>query len=148
VVTLDAINEAGIMHPSQLADSLCVLVVDDDRDTADSYRVLLSLWGHRTVVAYDAETALAAARRDRPDVVVLDLAMPGVDGWALARRLRAEPGLGAVLLLAVSGLGQPAARRRSAAAGIDRHLLKPLDPHALRGLLAEYAADPGRLVPA
>jgi CheY-like chemotaxis protein len=117
-----------------------VLVVDDDRDTADSYRVLLSLWGHRTLVAYDAEAALEAARRERPDLVVLDLAMPGVDGWELARRLRAEPGLEEVVLLAVSGYGQRADRRRSKAVGINRHLLKPIEPELLERLLGEYTA--------
>src|SRR5262249_4123998 len=101
-----AANEAEAMNSPEPSQSLCVLVVDDDHDTADSYRVLLSLWGYHTVVAYDAQTALEAARRERPDLVLLDLAMPGGDGWELARRLRAEPGLEAVMLLAISGCGQ------------------------------------------
>jgi CheY-like chemotaxis protein len=134
------------MNPSEHSPSLYVLVVDDDRDTVDSYRLLLSLWGHRTLVAYDAQTALEAARRERPDLVVLDLAMPGVDGWELARRLRATPGLEDVVLLAVSGYGHQAARGKSHAAGIDRHLIKPLAPEALQGLLAEHAAHLGRLM--
>jgi two-component system CheB/CheR fusion protein len=132
-----AVNEAGIMDISQLGQPLRVLVVDDDRDTADSYRLLLSLWGHRPLVAYDAQAALEAAGRQRPDLVLLDLAMPGVDGWELARRLRAEPALEGLVLLAVSGYGQPADRERSHAAGIDEHLLKPVDPHLLYRLLEQ-----------
>jgi CheY-like chemotaxis protein len=120
---------------------LRVLVVDDDRDTADSYCVLLSLWGHRPFAAYDAASALSAARQQQPHVALLDVALPAVNGLELARRLRAEPGLD-VLLVAVTGYGTAEDRARCAAAGFDHHLLKPVEPDALRGLLTEYA---GRL---
>jgi CheY-like chemotaxis protein len=121
------------MHP------LCVIAVDDSRDTADSFVRLLSLWGHEPFVAYDADTALALARSKKPDVVLLDLAMPGVDGLQLARRLRAEPDLDSTVLIAVSGHGMAEHQQGSAAAGCEHHLLKPIDPLALQWLLNEYS---------
>jgi CheY-like chemotaxis protein len=121
-------------HPT--AELLCVLAVDDHRDTADSLGQLLTLWGHRPLVAYAAASALATALDERPDVVLIDLGLPGVDGWELARRLRAEPSLEGILLVAVTGYGMEADRARSDAAGIDMHLLKPVDPDVLQRLLA------------
>ena len=94
-----------------------------------------------------AEAALTAGIPARdvifvvlPNVVLLDLAMPGVDGWELAGRLRAEPCLDGVVLLAVSGYGGDADRQRSYAAGIDEHLVKPVEPERLFRLLEQYAA--------
>jgi CheY-like chemotaxis protein len=112
-----------------------VLVVDDDTDTADSLVVLLSLWGCRAAAAYDGRAATGAALADRPDVVVLDLGLPGLDGYEVARRLRVAPGLEKVRLIAVSGYGRDEDRARSRAAGFDHHLLKPVDPEVLRDLL-------------
>jgi CheY-like chemotaxis protein len=117
-----------------------VQVVDDDPDTADSSSLLLSFWGHRPVVAYDAETALAAALREKPHVVLLDIGLPHTSGLQLARRLRAEGSLEGLLLIAVTGHGQPADHKESEAAGVHLHLVKPVEPDLLRRLLAEYAA--------
>jgi two-component system CheB/CheR fusion protein len=122
------------MH-SQSAGPLCVLAVDDNRDAADSLGLLLSLWGHRPLVAYDAAGAWAAALGARPDVVVLDLRLPDMSGWDLARRLRAEPALNGVKLIAVTGCDRDADRSRSEAAGIDWHLIKPVEPELLRQVL-------------
>jgi CheY-like chemotaxis protein len=122
---------------------LHVLAVDDNRDAADSLCRLLELWGYRATAAYDAPSALAAVRRDRPDAVLLDLGLPGMDGWELARRLRAEPGGEGVLLVAVTGHGREADRRASDAAGIDHHLVKPTDPHLLRLLLEDLGERRG-----
>jgi two-component system, chemotaxis family, CheB/CheR fusion protein len=125
------------MNPPQQIRSLRVLAVDDSRDTADSFCLLLAAWGHNPLVAYDASTALETALRERPDVVLLDLDLPGgMDGWDLARRLRTEPSLRGIVLIAVSGYGSEADRRKSQDAGIDEHLLKPFDPEVLRRLLA------------
>jgi CheY-like chemotaxis protein len=123
---------------------LSVLVVDDDRGVADSLCHLVGLWGHRSLVAYDADTAWLKALRERPDVVLLDLGLPGVDGWELARRLRGQPCLDGVVLLAVSGYGGDADRQRSYAAGIDEHLVKPVEPERLLRLLEQYAARHGQ----
>jgi DNA-binding response OmpR family regulator len=122
------------MH-SQSAGPLCVLAVEDNHDAADSLGLLLSLWGHRPLVAYDAASAWATALAARPDVVVLDLRLPDMSGWDLARRLRAEPSLTGVKLIAVTGCDRDADRRRSEAAGIDWHLIKPVDPELLRQVL-------------
>jgi CheY-like chemotaxis protein len=123
---------------------LCVLVVDDDHDAADTTCKLIDLWGYRSLVAYDAAAAWSLAVRELPDVVLLDLAMPGVDGWELARRLRAERTLDGVVLLAVSGYGREADRQRSCAAGIDAHLVKPVEAERLSRLLEQYRARHGQ----
>jgi CheY-like chemotaxis protein len=118
--------------------SLCVLVVDDYRDAADALHTLLGVWGHRPLVAYDADTALALASRERPDVILLDLGLPGTDGWLLAGCLRSLPGLGGVGLVAVTGHGREVDRQMSQAAGIDWHLLKPVEPALLGRVLTAY----------
>jgi CheY-like chemotaxis protein len=129
----------------QPARPLCVLAVDDHRDTTDSVCQMLTLWGHRPLAAYDAATALATAVAERPDVALLDIGLPGMDGWELARRLRAVPGLEGIRLLAVTGYGQAVDRERSFAAGFDHHLLKPVEPKLLHRLLAAFCANGGRL---
>lgn len=118
---------------------MTVLVVDDEADAADSLALVLELSGFAARVAADGAGALRAARADPPDAVVLDLLMPGMDGWELARRLRDEALGRRPLLIAVTGCGTEEARRRSAAAGIDLHLLKPTDPGLLVGVLERFA---------
>jgi PAS domain S-box-containing protein len=113
-----------------------VLVVDDNRDAADSLAVLLRLMGQDVCVAYDGPSALAQAQEFRPALVLLDIGMPGMDGYEVARRLRQQPELGNVVVAALTGWGQEGDRRRSAEAGFDRHLVKPVDPAALEALLA------------
>jgi signal transduction histidine kinase/CheY-like chemotaxis protein len=112
-----------------------VLVVDDNRDAADSLGELLGAMGLEVQVAYAGEEALRAAAGRPFDVAVLDIGMPGMDGCELARRLRALPGLGHVLLIALTGWGQDSDRARFASAGFDHHLLKPVEPGALMALL-------------
>jgi PAS domain S-box-containing protein len=113
-----------------------ILVVDDNVDAADSLAVLLRLEGHEVRVAHDGPAALAAAQAEPPDVVILDLGMPGMDGFEVARRLRALPGLRDVLLVAVTGWAQEEDRRRCFEAGFDGHMPKPVEPVALRQFLA------------
>lgn len=110
-----------------------VLIVDDNRDSADSLGTLLELGGHRVEVAYDGEAGLEAAERFAPEVVLLDIGLPRLDGYEVARRLRAERD--GLLIVAVTGYGQESARRKSAEAGFDHHLLKPVDLAALRELI-------------
>ncbi|HJT76714.1 MAG TPA: response regulator [Gemmataceae bacterium] len=112
-----------------------VLVVDDDRDTTDSLALLLWMWGFCPLVAYDGPTALAVAAAERPDVILLDIGLPGLDGYEVARRLRRQPWAVAVRLLALTGYGQEKDRQDADAAGFDRHLVKPFDPEELRQLL-------------
>jgi two-component system, chemotaxis family, CheB/CheR fusion protein len=114
---------------------LLVLVIDDDSDCAESLALVVRLWGHDAVVAYDGPAALEAARARAPDVVLLDLAMPKVDGYEVARRLRQTAGVEKGVLVAVSGHGQAADVQRCAEAGIDCHFLKPVDPEELKQVL-------------
>jgi PAS domain S-box-containing protein len=102
-----------------------VLVVDDNRDAADLLAETLRLQGHETAVAYDGPTALVMAAELRPDLAFLDIGLPVMDGYELARRLRTM-GLRPLTLVAITGYGQPADRARSAAAGFDQHLVKPV----------------------
>jgi PAS domain S-box-containing protein len=113
-----------------------ILVVDDNVDAAESLAALLRLTGHEVWTAYDGPAALDAARTRRPDTVLLDIGLPGLSGYDVARRLRTEPGLEQALLVAVTGWGQDEDRRRAREAGFDHHLTKPVEPVALEALLA------------
>ncbi len=117
-----------------------VLVVDDAADAASSLAELLALWGHAVRTASDGASALEVAREFRPDVVLLDIGMPDMDGFETARRLRAEHGPDAMVLVAVTGYGQEDDRRRSRDAGFRHHLVKPLALGALSGILAAAPA--------
>jgi CheY-like chemotaxis protein len=121
-----------------------ILVVDDHQDAANSLaRLLKRLYRQEVRVAYDGPTALEAAGAFRPDVVLLDIGMPGMDGYEVARRFRALPDVGGATLVALTGWGQDADRRRTAEAGFDRHLVKPVDPRAIRALLDDPGATAG-----
>jgi CheY-like chemotaxis protein len=119
--------------------TLRILIVEDNVDAADSLSTLLRLWGHEVEVAYDAPTALEVAPRWRPDVVLSDLGLPGMDGYELARRLRAEPAFGKIVLVALSGYGRAEDQRRALEAGFDHHLVKPPDLGRLADLLGRVA---------
>jgi len=113
-----------------------VLVADDNRDAADSLQRVLALYGHEVRVAYDGATALRIGQEFRPRVAVLDIAMPGSDGYQVAQAIRRQQGRD-VTLVALTGWGQEADRRRAMESGFDHHLVKPVDPNALNALLAE-----------
>ena len=121
------------------AASLRVLVADDLRDSADSLGLLIEIMGHQVEVVYDGEAAMHAAERLRPDVVLLDLGMPKLDGFAVCRGIRGRPWGSPVRLIAQSGWGQEEDRRRTAEAGFDHHIVKPIDPEALEDLLRTMA---------
>jgi len=114
---------------------ISVLVVDDNVDAASLLSDLLELRGYTTRVAHDAPQALALANDFIPDVALLDIGLPAMDGYELARRLRALPGWSNVRLLAVTGYGQSSDRQRSKEAGFDHHLVKPIDVESLQRLL-------------
>jgi PAS domain S-box-containing protein len=117
---------------------LRVLVVDDNRDSAESIALLAEIWGHEVLTAHDGPSALETAAAHRPDVVLLDIGLPGMDGYEVARRLREGRGEGEMVLIAMTGYGMEEDRRRSREAGFDHHLVKPVDPEALRSLLASF----------
>ncbi|WP_411281347.1 PAS domain S-box protein [Gemmatimonas sp.] len=128
-------SEADYQAPS--ASGFRVLVVDDNQDAADSLAILLELQGHEVQVAFSGVAALEITKAFTPDVVFLDIGMPGMDGYELARRLRQQPGLDAVVLTALTGWGQKEDRRRTSEAGFDHHLVKPAEPQAVQAVLAE-----------
>jgi PAS domain S-box-containing protein len=113
-----------------------LLVADDNQDAADTLAMLLGLQGHEVRVAYSGVAALEMTKDYRPDAVFLDIGMPGMDGYEVARRLRQQPGLEGAVLAALTGWGQHEDRRRSAEAGFDHHLVKPPEPQALDGVFA------------
>lgn len=144
VVRLPATANSVPEPPSTRADtieatglSLRVLVVDDNVDSAESLAALMAALGHETRVCHDGPSALASAAEMRPDLVLLDLGLPGMSGLEVAPRLRAIPGLERVVIVAQTGWGQDADRQRSREAGIDRHLVKPVSPEALAEALAQ-----------
>ena len=115
-----------------------MLVVDDNRDAADSLALLLNLRGYQTFVTHDGDAALEAAERAHPHVVLLDLGLPGLDGFEVCRRLRAQ-GHEKAVIVAITGYGQDEDRRRSRAAGFDAHLVKPVNPDELVKLVERSA---------
>jgi signal transduction histidine kinase len=129
--------------PFTAARPVRVLVVEDNLDAAESLATLLRLWGHEVRVVHDGLDALDAARAYQPEVVLLDIGLPGLDGYQVAERLRSEVGLDHALLVAMTGYGQPEDRRRSREAGIQHHFVKPVEPFVLRNLLAEVASPVG-----
>lgn len=120
------------------ARALRVLLVDDNADSADGLAMLLELEGHEVRVAYDGASALETARTFRPHVALLDIGMPIMDGYELARRLHAAPETKETFLVAMTGWGQEEDQLRVRKAGFSRHLVKPFDPAAVERLLADY----------
>jgi len=121
------------------ARSLRVVVGEDDAATAVSLKALLEMAGHRVALAHDGPAALDAARTHAPEVMLIDLGLPRVDGYEVARRMRQEAGFQGILLVAVSDHCQPADRERAQDAGFDHHLLKPVEPEVLFELLRGWA---------
>ncbi len=113
-----------------------VLIVDDNRDAADSLALLLQLAGYDVRTVHEGFSALEAMDDFRPAVALLDIGMPGMDGYEVARRIRDRQEFEKVMLVALTGWGQEEDRRRSTRAGFDRHLVKPVDPEVLQALLA------------
>ncbi len=119
-----------------------VLIVDDDEDTVTSLSIMLRILGHEVHSAPDGVQAIEAANSFRPDIVLLDIALPKMNGYAVARRIRQEAWGKDMKLVALTGLGQEEDKRRSIEAGFDRHLTKPMEPTALDVLLKELCQSP------
>jgi len=131
-------GESG--RPAAATLDLCVLVVDDNHDVAESTAVLLRLAGCEVHLAHDGEEALRLVPRVRPDAVLLDIGLPRMNGYEVAERIRSDPENRDILIVAVSGYGQQEHRLRSKQAGFDQHVVKPIDPTALAGLLAALSS--------
>jgi CheY-like chemotaxis protein len=119
--------------PREAERSLSILVVDDDPDSADSLALLLEHWNHAVCVAYDGAHAIETFRRQRPSIVLVDIGLPDMDGYDVARALKAEEH--PATLVALTGFGQDGDRRSSKEAGFDHHFVKPIDLRSLRELL-------------
>lgn len=132
--TIDAPQNLSVIGGSML----CALIVDDNADAADALANLLTLAGVKTEVAYEAKAALEIAERVRPNLALLDIGLPTISGYELARQLRSLPWGAAMYLVAITGWGQEDDRRKSLEAGFDEHLTKPVDPQQLVGLLGQH----------
>ncbi len=138
---LAAASPAAEMPRAAASAGLRVLVVDDNRDAAASLALLLETMGNDVRTAFDGEQAAALASEFHPDVALLDIGMPALDGYEAARRIRRESNGRPLRLVALTGYGQESDRRKSREAGFDRHLVKPLRPQVLVELLAEIEKD-------
>jgi CheY-like chemotaxis protein len=124
-----------------MTTTLRILLVEDNPDCAYTAAWLLRLWGHEVEIVPDGPAALQAVQDHRPDVVVLDIGLPGMDGWTVAKRINEQLERNRPFLVALTGYGQDSDRRRSAESGIDFHLTKPVDPLELKRLLDSRQAS-------
>ncbi|HYB99975.1 MAG TPA: PAS domain S-box protein [Candidatus Limnocylindrales bacterium] len=154
VVRLPALDHARIARDSSLgngagdadkpvANGHRLLVVDDNKDAATSLAMLLRMQGHAVRVVHDGAAALDVVERFRPALVFLDIGMPGMDGYEVARRIRQQPGTAETVLAALTGWGQQEDRRLTAEAGFDYHLVKPPEPTEIASLLARLPSKVG-----
>ena len=121
-----------------------ILVVDDNHDSALSLAMMLSIMGHETRTAHDGETAVSTAENFLPEVVLLDIGLPKLNGYEVAQRIRESSWGTTMFLIAVTGWGQDEDRQRSAEVGLNLHMVKPVEPAALEKLLSEL--QPGEAV--
>jgi CheY-like chemotaxis protein len=129
------------MADSAFETSRRVMIVDDNVDCANSLALLVRLWGHDAITAHDGRRAVELARSYRPNMIFLDLSLPGLDGYEVSRQLRQEPSFEGTLLVALTGFGGEQARQRSRLAGFDLHLVKPVEVEVLQNLIN------GQLIP-
>jgi CheY-like chemotaxis protein len=121
-----------------------ILVVDDNRDAAESTAMMLRMTGHETEIAYDGLEAVQAAAAFRPDIVLLDIGLPKMNGYEVARHIRKQPWGKGMALIALTGWGQEEDKRRALEAGFDHHLTKPVEAVALEKLLSRMNPVPQR----
>ncbi|HEY2292718.1 MAG TPA: ATP-binding protein [Thermoanaerobaculia bacterium] len=138
LATVPAASLSASRRPaaSRPAGSRRVLVVDDNQDAAESLETLLGLWGHQARSAQDGQAALLQVAAFEPEIVLLDIGLPGMDGYEVARQIRALPAGRNALIVAVTGYGRSSDRLQSQEAGFDHHLVKPVQPEVLQELIA------------
>jgi CheY-like chemotaxis protein/anti-sigma regulatory factor (Ser/Thr protein kinase) len=141
---------AGMFEPKasqaetapQAMTPLHILVVDDNHDSAESLALVLRMKGHDVRTVHDGVAAVEEAARSRPDLILLDIGLPGLNGFDVARQIRRQPGAGAIRIVALTGWGQDEYRRRAEEAGFDHHFVKPVAPDDLDRLLAKVSPRP------
>lgn len=136
LVEAPAAPKEAPVAPAARSTAHRVLVIEDNPDAADSMRELFAYEGHDARVAYDGASGIAVAREFHPEIVFCDIGLPGMDGYEVARNLRADPQMADTYLVALSGYARPEDRKRSAEAGFDCHLAKPPSEEALERVLA------------
>jgi DNA-binding response OmpR family regulator len=138
--------QATVLRPSSkdvpLSEPLRVLVVDDNRNTVESLTMLLDLHGNTTHTAYDGLEAVKLAEAVRPEIILLDIGLPRIDGYEACRRIREQEWGRNMIVVALTGLGHDDDRLRSRQAGLDMHLVKPVDPEILLAVLAATPREP------
>jgi PAS domain S-box-containing protein len=139
--TPEALPSPGNGQRALPTSSLRILVVDDNRSTASSLEVVLRTMGNDIRIAHDGEAALAAAEHFKPNVALLDIGLPKLNGYEVCRRIRREPWGRAMVLIALTGWGREEDRRTAEQAGFDYHMVKPVDPEAVMRFLAGVARD-------
>lgn len=127
---------------SHRASGRRILIVEDNVDAARLLEIMLRMRSHEVSVAHDGFTALQRVRTDRPDVMLVDIGLPDLSGYELARLVRADASLGPVQLIALTGYGERRARDRAVACGFDHHLVKPVERAELEALLHSPDASP------
>jgi two-component system CheB/CheR fusion protein len=125
------------------AAQLRVLLAEDNQDAAEALSMLLELLGHKVRVVNDGAAAVDAARADPPDVALIDIGLPKLNGYEVAERLRQLPSADRTVLIALTGYGNESEKKRAFSAGFHFHLTKPVDLERLEGLLAEHSVPPG-----
>jgi signal transduction histidine kinase/ActR/RegA family two-component response regulator len=138
--TPEARTTAGISSPYEGATPKRVLLIEDSRDARAMFRMMLELAGHMVYEAENGDRGLELLNTERPEVAIIDIGLPGLDGYQVAKRIRGQPNGRAMLLLALTGYGFPGDYERSAEAGFDHHLVKPVDPCELARLLDTRSA--------
>ena len=119
-----------------------ILVVDDNRDTADSLALLINAFGYETKAVYDGQQAIEQAREFLPDMALIDIGMPGLNGYETVEQIRKQRGSAEIVLVAVTGWSRPEDKKRAYECGFDLHVAKPMSPQTLRELLG--LLDPAR----
>ncbi|MEJ1960153.1 MAG: response regulator [Gammaproteobacteria bacterium] len=136
-----AANRAFEHQTGAMSRSRRVLIVEDNQDAQDALRCLLELWGHEVTVAGDGASGVLSVLAHRPEVALVDLGLPTIDGYEVARQVRGALGDASPMLIALTGYGAPEQRAQALAAGFDLHIVKPVDPDRLATLLDEYSAN-------
>lgn len=131
--------DPGMSTASKDPDALRVLVVEDNPDGREALQELLEMWDYDVLIACDGIEALDVVDSNPPDVALVDIGLPQLDGYELARRLRDRPGGEHIYLIAMTGYGQPEDRRRAFDAGFDLHLVKPVPPKRLSEILEDLS---------